>query len=157
MTKEAPWLFRTYAGHSTAAASNALYRTNLSKGQTGLSVAFDLPTQTGYDSDHILAKGEVGKVGVPVAHLGDMRALFDQIPLQQMNTSMTINATAPWLLALYIAVAEEQGADIAALNGTVQNDLIKEYLSRGTYICPPKPSLRMITDVAAYTQKHLPK
>jgi (2R)-ethylmalonyl-CoA mutase len=156
-TKDAPWLFRTYAGHSTAAASNALYRTNLSKGQTGLSVAFDLPTQTGYDSDHELARGEVGKVGVPVAHLGDMRALFQDIPLDQMNTSMTINATAPWLLALYIAVAEEQGADIAALNGTVQNDLIKEYLSRGTYICPPKPSLRMITDVAAYTREHLPK
>jgi (2R)-ethylmalonyl-CoA mutase len=155
--KDAPWLFRTYAGHSTAAASNALYRTNLSKGQTGLSVAFDLPTQTGYDSDHQLARGEVGKVGVPVAHLGDMRALFDQIPLEQMNTSMTINATAPWLLALYIAVAEEQGADVSKLNGTVQNDLIKEYLSRGTYICPPKPSLRMITDVAAYTQRHLPK
>ncbi len=155
--KETPWLFRTYAGHSTAKASNALYRTNLAKGQTGLSVAFDLPTQTGYDSDHELARGEVGKVGVPVAHLGDMRALFQDIPLEQMNTSMTINATAPWLLALYIAVAEEQGADISALNGTVQNDLIKEYLSRGTYICPPKPSLSMITDVAAYTQKHLPK
>jgi len=155
--KESPWLFRTYAGHSTARASNALYRTNLSKGQTGLSVAFDLPTQTGYDSDHELSRGEVGKVGVPVAHLGDMRTLFDQIPLEQMNTSMTINATAPWLLALYIAVAEEQGADISALQGTVQNDIIKEYLSRGTYICPPKPSLRMITDVAAYTQKHLPK
>lgn len=155
--KDAPWLFRTYAGHSTAAASNALYRTNLAKGQTGLSVAFDLPTQTGYDSDHELAKGEVGKVGVPVNHLGDMRALFRDIPLEQMNTSMTINATAPWLLALYIAVAEEQGADVAALQGTVQNDIIKEYLSRGTYICPPKPSLRMITDVAAYTQKHLPK
>ena len=155
--KESPWLFRTYAGHSTAKASNALYRTNLSKGQTGLSVAFDLPTQTGYDSDHELSRGEVGKVGVPIAHLGDMRTLFDQIPLEQMNTSMTINATAPWLLALYIAVAEEQGADIAALQGTVQNDIIKEYLSRGTYICPPKPSLRMITDVAAYTQKHLPK
>ncbi|MCZ8153027.1 MAG: protein meaA [Rhodobacteraceae bacterium] len=155
--KESPWLFRTYAGHSTAKASNALYRTNLSKGQTGLSVAFDLPTQTGYDSDHELSRGEVGKVGVPVAHLGDMRTLFDQIPLEQMNTSMTINATAPWLLALYIAVAEEQGADITALQGTVQNDIIKEYLSRGTYICPPKPSLRMITDVAAYTQKHLPK
>ncbi|WGV16129.1 protein meaA [Fuscovulum ytuae] len=155
--KESPWLFRTYAGHSTARASNALYRTNLSKGQTGLSVAFDLPTQTGYDSDHELSRGEVGKVGVPVAHLGDMRTLFDQIPLEQMNTSMTINATAPWLLALYIAVAEEQGADITALQGTVQNDIIKEYLSRGTYICPPKPSLRMITDVAAYTQKHLPK
>ncbi len=155
--KDAPWLFRTYAGHSTATASNALYRTNLAKGQTGLSVAFDLPTQTGYDSDHELARGEVGKVGVPVAHLGDMRALFDAIPLDQMNTSMTINATAPWLLALYIAVAEEQRADIAALQGTVQNDIIKEYLSRGTYICPPAPSLRMITDVAAYTAQHLPK
>ncbi|NGM47308.1 protein meaA [Rhodobacter sp. SGA-6-6] len=154
---EKPWLFRTYAGHSTAAASNALYRSNLAKGQTGLSVAFDLPTQTGYDSDDPRSKGEVGKVGVPVCHLGDMRALFDSIPLEQMNTSMTINATAPWLLALYIAVAEEQGADISKLQGTVQNDLIKEYLSRGTYICPPKPSLRMITDVAAYTQKHLPK
>ena len=155
--KDAPWLFRTYAGHSTAVASNALYRGNLARGQTGLSVAFDLPTQTGYDSDHLLARGEVGKVGVPVAHLGDMRALFTDIPLDQMNTSMTINATAPWLLALYIAVAEEQGADVAALQGTVQNDIIKEYLSRGTYICPPKPSLRMITDVAAYTQTHLPK
>jgi ethylmalonyl-CoA mutase len=157
ISKDQPWLFRTYAGHSTAAASNALYRGNLAKGQTGLSVAFDLPTQTGYDSDHELARGEVGKVGVPICHLGDMRALFDAIPLQQMNTSMTINATAPWLLALYIAVAEEQGADISALQGTVQNDLIKEYLSRGTYICPPAPSLRMITDVAAYTQTHLPK
>jgi len=155
--KDQPWLFRTYAGHSTAKASNALYRTNLAKGQTGLSVAFDLPTQTGYDSDHELSRGEVGKVGVPVAHLGDMRMLFADIPLEQMNTSMTINATAPWLLALYIAVAEEQGADVAALNGTVQNDIIKEYLSRGTYICPPKASLRMITDVAAYTQRHLPK
>jgi (2R)-ethylmalonyl-CoA mutase len=155
--KDKPWLFRTYAGHSTAEKSNALYRTNLSKGQTGLSVAFDLPTQTGYDSDHILARGEVGKVGVPLCHLGDMRALFDQIPLEQMNTSMTINATAPWLLSLYIAAAEEQGADVAALQGTVQNDLIKEYLSRGTYICPPKPSLAMITDVAAYTREHLPK
>ena len=155
--RDKPWLFRTYAGHSTAKASNALYRNNLSKGQTGLSVAFDLPTQTGYDSDHKLARGEVGKVGVPVAHLGDMRMLFDQIPLEQMNTSMTINATAPWLLALYIAVAEEQGADVSKLNGTVQNDLIKEYLSRGTYICPPEPSLRMITDVAAYTREYLPK
>ncbi|RHZ98321.1 protein meaA [Cereibacter sphaeroides] len=155
--KDSPWLFRTYAGHSTAKASNALYRTNLAKGQTGLSVAFDLPTQTGYDSDHALARGEVGKVGVPVCHLGDMRMLFDQIPLEQMNTSMTINATAPWLLALYIAVAEEQGADISKLQGTVQNDLMKEYLSRGTYICPPRPSLRMITDVAAYTRVHLPK
>jgi ethylmalonyl-CoA mutase len=155
--KDAPWLFRTYAGHSTAAASNALYRTNLAKGQTGLSVAFDLPTQTGYDSDDPRAKGEVGKVGVPIAHLGDMRALFADIPLDQMNTSMTINATAPWLLALYIAVAEEQGADTTQLQGTVQNDIIKEYLSRGTYILPPEPSLRLITDVAAYTGQHLPK
>ncbi len=155
--KDKPWLFRTYAGHSTAAKSNELYRMNLAKGQTGLSVAFDLPTQTGYDSDHVLARGEVGKVGVPVCHLGDMRALFDQIPLEQMNTSMTINATAPWLLSLYIAVAEEQGADVSKLQGTVQNDLVKEYLSRGTYICPPKPSLAMITDVAAYTREHLPK
>ncbi|OWY15913.1 protein meaA [Thioclava sp. JM3] len=155
--KDRPWLFRTYAGHSTAAASNALYRNNLAKGQTGLSVAFDLPTQTGYDSDHVLSRGEVGKVGVPICHLGDMRALFDEIPLEQMNTSMTINATAPWLLSLYIAVAEEQGADVSKLQGTVQNDLVKEYLSRGTYICPPKPSLAMITDVAAYTREHLPK
>ncbi|MCT4609840.1 MAG: protein meaA [Pelagimonas sp.] len=155
--KDRPWLIRTYAGHSTAAASNALYRSNLAKGQTGLSVAFDLPTQTGYDSDHILARGEVGKVGVPVSHLGDMRTLFDQIPLEQMNTSMTINATAPWLLSLYIAVAEEQGADVAKLQGTVQNDLIKEYLSRGTYICPPKPSLKMIGDVAEYCYTHVPK
>jgi len=155
--RDKPWLFRTYAGHSTAVKSNALYRANLARGQTGLSIAFDLPTQTGYDSDHELARGEVGKVGVPVAHLGDMRALFDGIPLDQMNTSMTINATAPWLLSLYIAVAEEQGAEVSALQGTVQNDLVKEYLSRGTYICPPRPSLAMITDVAAYTAVHLPK
>jgi ethylmalonyl-CoA mutase len=155
--REKPWLFRTYAGHSTARASNALYRGNLAKGQTGLSVAFDLPTQTGYDSDHELSRGEVGKVGVPVAHLGDMRMLFDAIPLEEMNTSMTINATAPWLLALYIAVAEEQGADVSKLQGTVQNDIIKEYLSRGTYVCPPHPSLRMITDVAAWTREHMPK
>ncbi|MFT6168976.1 MAG: (2R)-ethylmalonyl-CoA mutase [Celeribacter sp.] len=155
--KDRPWLFRTYAGHSTAQASNALYRSNLSKGQTGLSVAFDLPTQTGYDSDHELAKGEVGKVGVPVSHLGDMRMLFKDIPLEKMNTSMTINATAPWLLSLYIAAAEEQGADISKLQGTVQNDIVKEYLSRGTYVCPPRPSMRMTTDIAAYTQKHLPK
>ena len=155
--KDRPWLIRTYAGHSTAAASNALYRSNLERGQTGLSVAFDLPTQTGYDSDHVLSRGEVGKVGVPVNHLGDMRALFDGIPLEKMNTSMTINATAPWLLALYIAVAEEQGADVAALQGTVQNDLIKEYLSRGTYICPPAPSLRMIADVAEYCYTNVPK
>ena len=157
MQKDKPWLIRTYAGHSTAKASNALYRSNLAKGQTGLSVAFDLPTQPGYDSDHALARGEVGKVGVPVSHLGDMRTLFENIPLEQMNTSMTINATAPWLLALYIAVAEEQGAEVAALQGTVQNDLIKEYLSRGTYICPPAPSLRMIADVAEYCYTHVPK
>lgn len=156
-TRDNPWLIRTYAGHSTAKASNALYRGNLAKGQTGLSVAFDLPTQTGYDSDHVLALGEVGKVGVPICHLGDMATLFDQIPLEQMNTSMTINATAPWLLALYIAVAEQQGADIAQLQGTVQNDLIKEYLSRGTYICPPKPSLAMIADVAEYCYSNVPK
>ena len=155
--KDRPWLIRTYAGHSTAAASNALYRSNLERGQTGLSVAFDLPTQTGYDSDHVLSRGEVGKVGVPVNHLGDMRALFDGIPLEKMNTSMTINATAPWLLALYIAVAEEQGADVTALQGTVQNDLIKEYLSRGTYICPPAPSLKMIADVAEYCYTNVPK
>ncbi len=155
--KDRPWLIRTYAGHSTAKASNALYRGNLAKGQTGLSVAFDLPTQTGYDSDHTLARGEVGKVGVPISHLGDMRVLFDQIPLEQMNTSMTINATAPWLLALYIAVAEEQGADVSKLQGTVQNDLIKEYLSRGTYVCPPKPSLKMIADVAEYCYSNVPK
>ena len=155
--KDRPWLIRTYAGHSTAAASNALYRSNLERGQTGLSVAFDLPTQTGYDSDHVLSRGEVGKVGVPVNHLGDMRALFDGIPLEQMNTSMTINATAPWLLSLYIAVAEDQGADISALQGTVQNDLIKEYLSRGTYICPPAPSLKMIADVAEYCYTNVPK
>ena len=155
--KDRPWLIRTYAGHSTASASNALYQSNLAKGQTGLSVAFDLPTQTGYDSDHVLARGEVGKVGVPVSHLGDMRTLFADIPLEKMNTSMTINATAPWLLALYIVVAEEQGGDISTLQGTVQNDLIKEYLSRGTYICPPKPSLKMIADVAEYCYTHVPK
>jgi len=155
--KDRPWLIRTYAGHSTAKASNALYRSNLARGQTGLSVAFDLPTQTGYDSDHVLSKGEVGKVGVPVCHLGDMRTLFDEIPLEQMNTSMTINATAPWLLSLYIAVAEEQGVDTSQLQGTVQNDLIKEYLSRGTYICPPKPSLKLIGDVAEYCYTNIPK
>lgn len=155
--KDRPWLIRTYAGHSTASASNLLYRSNLAKGQTGLSVAFDLPTQTGYDSDHVLSRGEVGKVGVPVSHLGDMRSLFHEIPLEKMNTSMTINATAPWLLSLYIAVAEEQGADVTDLQGTVQNDLIKEYLSRGTYICPPKPSLKMIADVAEYCYTNVPK
>ncbi len=152
-----PWLFRTYAGHSTAEASNRLYRTNLSKGQTGLSVAFDLPTQTGYDPDHALSRGEVGKVGVPVSHLGDMHALFDGIPLEKMNTSMTINATAPWLLALYVAAADEQGANRKLLSGTTQNDLIKEYLSRGTYVFPPAPSMRLTTDVIAWTYTEMPK
>jgi ethylmalonyl-CoA mutase len=155
--RDRPWIFRTYAGHSTAAESNKLYRSNLAKGQTGLSVAFDLPTQTGYDPDDLLAQGEVGKVGVPVAHLGDMRALFQEIPLERMNTSMTINATAPWLLALYIAAADEQGADRALLSGTTQNDIIKEYLSRGTYVFPPAPSLRLTTDVIAWTYSNMPK
>ncbi len=155
--RDKPWVMRTYAGHSSAQASNALYRTNLAKGQTGLSVAFDLPTQTGYDPDSELARGEVGKVGVPVTHLGDMRALLDGIPLGEMNTSMTINATAMWLLALYQVVAEEQGADPASLSGTTQNDIIKEYLSRGTYVFPPGPSLRLITDMVAYTVTTLPK
>jgi (2R)-ethylmalonyl-CoA mutase len=148
---------RTYSGHSSAKASNELYRTNLRKGQTGLSVAFDLPTQTGYDSDHPLARGEVGKVGVPIDHIGDMEALFEQIPLVQMNTSMTINATAPWLLALYIAVAERQGADPSQLQGTTQNDVLKEYLSRGTYIFPPEPSVRLTTDLIAYTVENIPR
>jgi (2R)-ethylmalonyl-CoA mutase len=148
---------RTYAGHSSPAESNALYRRNLAKGQTGLSVAFDLPTQTGYDPDDELATGEVGKVGVPVSHLGDMRALFDGIPLGEMNTSMTINATAMWLLALYQVVAEEQGHDVAALTGTTQNDIVKEYLSRGTYVFPPAPSMRLITDMVAYTVTAMPK
>jgi (2R)-ethylmalonyl-CoA mutase len=156
-TRDKPWIFRTYAGHSTAEASNALFRSNLAKGQTGLSVAFDLPTQTGYDSDHLLARGEVGKVGVPVSHIADMRALFEGIPLEQMNTSMTINATAAWLLALYVAVADEQGADRTALTGTTQNDIIKEYLSRGTYVFPPEPSLRLTTDTIAWTCTELPK
>ncbi|WP_433858936.1 methylmalonyl-CoA mutase family protein [Streptomyces kronopolitis] len=158
--KDRPWLMRTYAGHSTAEASNELYRRNLAKGQTGLSVAFDLPTQTGYDPDHILARGEVGRVGVPVSHLGDMRRLFQDIPLDQMNTSMTINATAMWLLALYEVVAEEQGLDkegIAKLSGTTQNDIVKEYLSRGTHVFPPGPSLRLTTDMITYTVAHLPK
>ncbi|MER6681421.1 protein meaA [Streptomyces olivaceoviridis] len=155
--KDRPWLMRTYAGHSTAEASNELYRRNLAKGQTGLSVAFDLPTQTGYDPDHILARGEVGRVGVPVAHLGDMRRLFQDIPLEQMNTSMTINATAMWLLALYQVVAEEQGADITKLQGTTQNDIVKEYLSRGTHVFPPEPSLRLTTDMIAYTVSRIPK
>ncbi|ALO11954.1 Ethylmalonyl-CoA mutase [Streptomyces venezuelae] len=155
--KDRPWLMRTYAGHSTAEASNELYRRNLAKGQTGLSVAFDLPTQTGYDPDHILARGEVGRVGVPVSHLGDMRRLFQDIPLEQMNTSMTINATAMWLLALYQVAAEEQGADITKLQGTTQNDIVKEYLSRGTHVFPPGPSLRLTTDMIAYTVNNIPK
>jgi len=155
--RDRPWLMRTYSGHTSARASNDLYRTNLGRGQTGLSVAFDLPTQTGYDSDHPLARGEVGKVGVPIDHIGDMEILFDQIPLGQMNTSMTINATAPWLLALYIAVAERQGADIASLQGTTQNDVLKEYLSRGTYIFPPAPSVRLTTDLIVYSVQHIPR
>jgi ethylmalonyl-CoA mutase len=152
-----PWIFRTYAGHSTPAESNKLYRANLARGQTGLSVAFDLPTQTGYDSDHVLARGEVGKVGVPIGHLGDMRALFDGIPLVEMNTSMTINAPAAWLLALYVALAEEQGADPAKLTGTTQNDILKEYLSRGTYIFPPAPSLKLTADTIAWSLSTIPK
>src|SRR6266702_4024214 len=155
--RDAPWVMRTYAGHSSAAASNALFRRNLAKGQTGLSVAFDLPTQTGYDADHELARGEVGRVGVPIAHLGDMRALFDGIPVGAANTSMTINATAMWLLALYVVVAEEHGADPAALAGTTQNDIVKEYLSRGTYIFPPAPSLRLTADLVAYAVAELPR
>ena len=152
-----PWLFRTYAGHSTAAESNRLFRSNLEKGQTGLSVAFDLPTQTGYDPDHLLARGEVGKVGVPVSHIGDMRALFEGIPLATMNTSMTINATAAWLLALYVAVADEQGIPRDQLSGTTQNDIIKEYLSRGTHVFPPQPSLKLTTDTISFSASDLPK
>lgn len=155
--RDKPWLMRTYSGHTSAKASNELYRTNLSRGQTGLSVAFDLPTQTGYDADHPLARGEVGKVGVPIGHLGDMETLFDHIPLNKMNTSMTINATAAWLLALYVAVAERQGVEQSQLQGTTQNDIIKEYLSRGTYIFPPEPSVRLISDTIVYTVKHIPK
>jgi len=157
MTKDRPWVMRTYSGHSTAQASNELYRLNLSKGQTGLSVAFDLPTQTGYDSDHALARGEVGKVGVPICHVADMETLFADIPLDQMNTSMTINGPAAWLLALYIAAAARQGVGPEALQGTTQNDIVKEYLSRGTYIFPPEPSLRLISDVITYTVKNVPK
>jgi len=155
--RDRPWIFRTYAGHSTAEKSNALYRQNLSKGQTGLSIAFDLPTQTGYDSDHVLAAGEVGKVGVPVSHLGDMRTLLNGIPLAEMNTSMTINAPAAWLLSLYIAVADETGAPREKLTGTTQNDIIKEYLSRGTYVFPPGPSMRLIKDTILFTTKEMPK
>src|SRR5947199_8508847 len=156
-TRDKPWLMRTYSGHSSARASNELYRTNLSRGQTGLSVAFDLPTQTGYDPDHPLARGEVGKVGVPVPHLGEMRTLFDGIPLDEMNTSMTINATAMWLLSMYVALAEQQGADPARLAGTVQNDIVKEYLSRGTYIFPPAASKRLTVDRVAHAARHIPR
>src|SRR5580704_15346576 len=155
--RDKPWIFRTYAGHSTAPKSNELYRKNLSKGQTGLSVAFDLPTQTGYDSDHPLARGEVGKVGVPVCHLGDMRTLFDGIPLGEMNTSMTINATAAWLLALYVALADERGVARTALAATTQNDIIKEYLSRGTHVYPPAASMRLIKDTIVFTTREMPK
>src|ERR1700738_4167203 len=155
--RDKAWIFRTYAGHSTARESNARYRKNLAKGQTGLSVAFDLPTQTGYDSDHPAARGEVGKVGVPICHLGDMRALFAEIPLGTMNTSMTINATAAWLLALYVALADEQGVERARLQGTTQNDIIKEYLSRGTYVFPPSPSMRLTRDVILFTTREMPK
>src|ERR1700710_1134796 len=155
--RDRPWMMRTYAGHSTAKASNELYRRNLEKGQTGLSVAFDLPTQTGYDPDHVLAKGEVGKVGVAIAHEGDMRTLLAGIPLDQMNTSMTINATAAWLLALYVVAAEDHGIAQEALQGTTQNDILKEYLSRGTYAFPPGPSMRLIADTIAYTVTHIPK
>jgi (2R)-ethylmalonyl-CoA mutase len=155
--RDKPWLMRTYSGHSSARASNELYRTNLSRGQTGLSVAFDLPTQTGYDPDHPLARGEVGKVGVPVPHLGEMRILFDGIPLDEMNTSMTINATAMWLLGMYVALAEEQGADPSRLAGTLQNDIVKEYLSRGTYIFPPEASKRLTVDLVVYAARHIPR
>ena len=155
--RDRPWLIRTYSGHTSPEASNALYRTNLEKGQTGLSIAFDLPTQTGLDPDHPLSRGEVGKVGVPISHLGDMEKLFDAIPLEKMNTSMTANATAPWLLALYIAAAKKQGADISKLSGTVQNDIVKEYLSRGTYIFPPDASLNLEADVISYTAREIPK
>ncbi|MCR9095525.1 MAG: protein meaA [bacterium] len=154
--RDRPWMFRTYSGHSSAKASNALYRSNLAKGQTGLSVAFDLPTQTGYDSDHPLSRGEVGKVGVPICHIDDMQVLFDEIPLEKMNTSMTINATAAWLLSLYIATAERQGTDQSALRGTTQNDIITEYLSRGTFVFPPEASMRLTSEIVSYTVDHVP-
>src|ERR1051325_5378395 len=155
--KDRHWIYRTYAGYASARESNELYRRNLSRGQTGLSVAFDLPTQTGYDSDHIMSAGEVGKVGVPISHIEDMRALFDQIPLAEMNTSMTINATAAWLLALYVAVADEQGAERKVLRGTTQNDILKEYLSRGTFIFPPDHSIRLTSDTIEFTGLQMPK
>src|SRR3954471_5239796 len=156
-TMDRPGVMRTDSGHSSARASNELYRSNLAKGQTGLSVAFDLPTQTGYDPDHVLARGEVGKVGVPIAHRGDMATLLDGIPLDEMNTSMTINATAAWLLALYIVAAEEQNVAPEQLQGTTQNDIIKEFLARGTYAFPPEPSMRLIADMVAYTVERVPK
>src|ERR1700735_1720535 len=155
--RDQPWIFRTYAGHSTAHESNKLYLQNLAKGQTGLSIAFDLPTQTGFDSDHILARGEVGKVGVAISHIGDMRTLFEGIPLASMNTPMTINATAPWLMALYISVADEQGAARAELQGTTQNDIIKEYLARGSYVFPPDASLRLTKDMIVFGARETPK
>jgi len=156
VSKDRPWVIRTYSGHSSAEKSNELYRSNLAKGQTGLSVAFDLPTQTGYDSDHALARGEVGKVGVPICHIEDMSTLFREIPLEQMNTSMTINATSNWLLALLITVAEQQGAAPSSLKGTTQNDIIKEYLSRGTYVFPPEASVRLTADMIAYSVEAIP-
>src|SRR5436305_4368560 len=155
--RDRPWMMRTYAGHSTARASNELYRKNLAKGQTGLSIAFDLPTQTGYDADHELARGEVGKVGVPIAHKADMHTLLDGIPLDEMNTSMTINATAAWLLGLYIVTAQDNGIEESALSGTTQNDIIKEFLARGTYAFPPGPSMRLIADMVAYTVESVPR
>ena len=155
--KDRPWLMRTYSGYASARESNLLYRTNLAKGQTGLSIAFDLPTQTGYDSDHILARGEVGKLGVPMRNHEDMETLFDQIPIEKMNTSMTINAPAAWVFALYLSTARKQGADISQLRGTIQNDILKEYLSRGTYIFPPGPSMRLTAEVISFTVNHIPK
>ena len=155
--RDRPWIMRTYAGHSTAEESNKLFKMNLNKGQTGLSVAFDLPTQTGYDSDHVLSEGEVGKVGVPISNLEDMNKLFQDIPLEQMNTSMTINAPAAWLLSLYCATAEKDKVDISELQGTTQNDILKEYLSRGTYIFPPKESIKLISDMIVFCYKEIPK
>src|SRR5207253_4467612 len=155
--RDKPWIFRTYAGYGNPRVTNERYKTNLAKGQTGLSVAFDLPTQTGYDSDHEMARGEVGRVGVPICHLGDMRSLFDGIPLERMNTSMTINATAAWLLALYVTVADEQGARRDALAGTTQNDILKEFLSRGTHVFPPAPSMRLTSDLVTWTLRELPR
>ena len=155
--RDRPWIMRTYSGHSTPEASNALYRKNLRQGQTGLSVAFDLPTQTGYDPDHTLSRGEVGRTGVPISHLGDLRNLFAELPLQKMNTSMTINATAPWLFGLYLALANEQGAKRSELRGTTQNDIIKEFLARGTYAFAPAPSLRLSTDLILYAVEETPR